>query len=108
MLLEFGSKPVKKQENNDNKWETQSTYLLCVLVPQPNTDSSELTQIEQQCCDFSAQKWAPSANRTAPWSPSPRAQKQFALQAQKLFTMFQEVEIGLSLGSAPLAKPWIT
>ena len=54
-------------ENSANKCQMQSTCLLCISVPQTNTDSSALTQIEQRCCDFSVQKRAPSANRTAPW-----------------------------------------
>ncbi len=63
VFLLFGLKTVTKPVTNR---ETQSKQVLCVSVPQPNTDSVELTQIEQRCCDFSAQKWAPSANRIAP------------------------------------------
>ncbi len=79
------SKNVKKNkkliENSANKCQMQSTCLLCVSVPQTKTDSSALTQIEQQCCAFSEQKRAPSANRTAPecfvfHSPEPSDEKQ--------------------------------
>ncbi len=62
------SKSKKLIENSPNKWQMQSTCLLCISVPQKSTESSVLTQIEQWCCDFLAQKWAPSAKRIAPRS----------------------------------------
>ena len=79
LLLEFCPKTcqkiVTKQENTDNKLQMLRTWLLCVSVPQTNTDSLVLTQIEWQCSEILVQKRAPSANRTAPWSNSPPIRK---------------------------------